>query len=209
MKIDLHVHVRKVSNCAKETPEAMAKQALEKGLDGIVILDHNYQVSREECDQIEKAVPGIRVFGGIELGVFDEHVVIIPTETIDFAPEYRRYMDDVKFLKDWVDRTGSLAILAHPYRYHTSITFDMNIFTPHAVEVAGRHVRKSDRMQIRELAKKYDMGMVSVSDAHKTRQLGGYCVNTYYDIDNEKELISCVKRGNYSLMESRLESINL
>jgi len=209
MKIDLHVHVRKVSNCAKETPEAMAKAALEKGLEGIVILDHNYQITREECDQVEKAVPGIMVFGGIELSVFDEHVVIIPTETIDFAPEYKRYMDNIKFLQEWIDRTGSLAILAHPYRYHTSITFDMDIFTPHAVEVAGRHVRKSDRIPILQLAKDYGMGVVSVSDAHKTRQLGNYCINTYYDIDNEKELINCIKRGNYSLMESRLEPVKL
>ena len=192
MKIDLHVHIHRTSRCAKEEPEQMAKQALNCGIKGLVIFDHNYQSTKEECEKAEYLIPGIKLFRGIELNVCGDDVVIVSDTTIDFAPKYKEKVTDIKKLANWVYQTNSLAILAHPFRRH-DISFDLNVFRPHAIELASRHIVRENREKIAGVAKEFGMKMVSVSDAHKAGQLGGYCIDTDYDVSNEQELINVVK----------------
>ena len=205
MKIDLHVHIHRTANCSKEEPEAMAKAAVERGIQGIVILDHNYQATKEECKRTESLVHGIRVFRGIEVNVADEDVVIISNEdTHNFGLKYKEKIADIKKLADWVEATNSLAILAHPYRRSDIISFDLNVFKPHAVEFAGRHVAVQNRPKIIQLAKQYRMNLISVSDAHKGGQLGGFCIETMYAVNNEEDLIRDICGGMYQLLEMKL-----
>ena len=203
MKIDLHVHIHRTSRCAKEEPEQMAKQALSCGINGLVIFDHNYQSTKEECQKTEELVKGVKLFRGIELNVCEDDVVIISSHTIPFAPKYKEKVTDLKMLADWINKTDSLAILAHPFRRH-DVSFDFGIFKPHATELASRHVVRENRDKIAEMAKRFDMKVVSVSDAHKASQLGGFCINTDYDVNNEQELIEVVKCGKFTLMEKSL-----
>lgn len=205
MKIDLHVHIHRTARCSKEEPEAMGKAALERGIDVIVILDHNYQATKEECARTEALVPGIRVFRGIEVNVMNEDVVIISDkETNNFGLQYKEKITDIKKLNDWVEANNALAILAHPYRRSDIISFDLNVFRPHAVEFAGRHVAVQNRPKIIQLAKQYGMNLISISDAHKGGQLGGFCIKTLADVNNEQELISLVKCGGFYLLETKL-----
>ena len=205
MKIDLHVHMKKISSCAKETGEQMAQAALERGIKGIVLLDHNYQTTKEECVQIEASVPGIKVFRGLELNVAAEHVVIVSSHVVDFPlPEYTKRMLDFKTLSEWINKTNSLAILAHPFRYHDDITIDFEQFRPQAIELVGRHVKREHRERIAGVAKQYGMAVVSVSDSHKGKQLGGYCIETDNDVASEEDLIDSVCYGKYTLMENQL-----
>lgn len=205
MKIDLHVHIHRTARCSKEEPEAMGKAALERGIDAIVILDHNYQATKEECARTEALVPGIRVFRGIEVNVMNEDVVIISNEdTHNFGLQYKEKITDIKKLNGWVKSTNSLAILAHPYRRSDVISFDLNVFRPHAVEFTGRHVAVQNRPKIIQLAKQYGMNLISISDAHKGKQLGGFCIETRFDITEEQGLINMVKGGEFNLLEMKL-----
>lgn len=208
MKIDLHVHIHRTSRCAKEEPESMAAAALARGIQGIVILDHNYQATKEDCLKAEIAAPGIKIFRGIELNVVSDDVVVISTHIIEHPPKYKERINDIKTLAEWVDKTNSLAILAHPFRRH-DISIDLNVFRPQAIELASRHVVKENRAKIAEVAKQYGMKCVSVSDAHKGKQLGGFCIDTDKDINNEEELICAVKKGEFTLLESRLTPVDI
>ena len=106
-------------------------------------------------------------------------------------------------LSNWINETNSLAILAHPFRRH-DISFDLNVFRPQAIELASRHVVRDNRDKIAIVAKQFNMKAISVSDAHKSSQLGGFCINTDYDVNNEQELIEVVKCGRFTLMENSL-----
>jgi histidinol phosphatase-like PHP family hydrolase len=184
----------------------MAQKIKECGLTGMVALDHNYQTTREECDIAEKAVGGVRIYRGTEINVYQDDIVIISDKTIDFMPQYKASLTDLDALSKWVEETGSLAILAHPFRWH-DISFDLSKFRPHAIEIASRHVNIANRFRIHKVAKEYGMVVVSTSDAHKSRQLGGFCI----DLDNfaatETDLIREVKSGNFTLMEKLLSPI--
>lgn len=204
MKIDLHVHIHRTSRCAKASIEDMAKAALSLGIDGIVVLDHNYQSTEDECKKAEILFPEIKIFRGIEMNVWDEDVVIISSKTITFAPQYKQKFKDISYLSKWIKDTNSLLILAHPYRRHEHISFDMDILRPHAVEIAGRHVNIKNRGKIAILSERYGMNHVSVSDAHKPKQLGGFCIKTDYSPSNEQELIDIIKSGSYTPLESKL-----
>ena len=205
MKIDLHVHIHRTARCSKEEPEAMAKAALERGIDAIVILDHNYQATKEECARTEALVPDIRVFRGIEVNVMNEDVVIISDkETNNFGLKYKEKIADIKKLNNWVEANNALAILAHPYRRSDVISFDLNVFKPHAVEFAGRHVAVQNRPKIIQLAKQYGMNLISISDAHKGGQLGSFCIEIPFTIIDERDLSNMVKAGQFHLLEMKL-----
>jgi len=206
MKIDLHVHIHRTSRCAKEDIEPMAIAAREKGLDGIVVLDHNYQATFEECKSIK--VEGLSIFSGMEVNVFDEDVVIISSCVMDFLPKYKEKLKDLERLSKWVKDTNSLAILAHPFRRHPHISFDLTKFRPQAIEFSGRHVDKVNRKKIFDLAKSEGMSIVAVSDAHKSSQLGGFCIDLDRRVSDEAQLIREIKCGEYSLMEYKLSYIN-
>jgi predicted metal-dependent phosphoesterase TrpH len=204
MKIDLHVHVKRTSRCAKEDIEPMAQKLKELGITGMVALDHNYQTTKEECSLAEKAVGGMRIFRGTEVNVYDEDVVIISDQTMDFLPPYKSSLTDLDKLQKWVDDTDSLTILAHPFRWHDDISFDLKKFRPHAIEIASRHVNLINRFRILKVAKDNNMLLVSTSDAHKSRQLGGFCVDLDNFASDEKNLIKEIKSGKYTLMEKVL-----
>ncbi len=208
MKIDLHVHIHATSRCAKASPVQMAQEAKNRGLDGIVILDHNYLTTKEECQATELVVPGIKVFQGTEINVVGDDVVLITTQPISFMPKYKEKITDLDMLDRYVKESGALAILAHPYRRKDFISFDLTKFCPHAVEMAGRHVKYENREKIiNELCRKFKMKPVSVSDAHKPKQLGGFYVNLDYDVVSEghpHSLIEQIKRGTYTLYETAI-----
>ena len=92
---------------------------------------------------------------------------------------------------------------------NNNISIDLNILTPHAIELASRHIIKENRDNILKVAKQYGMKLVSVSDAHKSRQLGGFCIDTDYDINSEEELIDVIKLGKFTLMEMKLVNIDI
>jgi UbiD family decarboxylase len=85
MKIDLHVHIHRTSRCAKAEPEHMAQKALEIGLHGLVILDHNYHATKEECEATEALVKGIKIFRGAEINVMDEDIDITDMDEVFWA----------------------------------------------------------------------------------------------------------------------------
>jgi len=204
MKIDLHVHIHRTSRCAKEEIEPMAIAAKACGLEGIVVLDHNYQATEEECRNAMQNVKGIKIFRGVEVNVFNDDVVIISKYVMDFLPKYKDNITDLDRLSKWVKETGSLAILAHPFRRHPDISFDLTKFKPDAIEILGRHVDENNVSKIYQLAVKENMRVVSISDAHKSSQLGGFCINLDNGVSKEEDLIDQIRRGNYTLMEKIL-----
>ena len=56
MKIDLHVHARERSACAKEGEESQIRAAIAAGLDGIAFTDHHLLVEREPAGDIAQSL---------------------------------------------------------------------------------------------------------------------------------------------------------
>lgn len=215
MKIDMHVHMKRTSNCAREEPETMAKKATEKGIDGIVLLDHHYFPTEEECEKVEELYPNITIFKGTEISVIHNggrnDITFISTDPPNcFFGAYRKPISptDLPDLLKWIEDTNGLSILQHPYRKNKPIVIDLEKYKLDCIEVASNNTPKKHRLRIIETAKKYDMICVSTSDAHKARELGGYCISTDKRyVSNESELADVVKSRCFSLLETRMASV--
>lgn len=122
MKIYLHVHIHRtlwIKYAKSQIPE-MVEVAIQERLESLVILDHNYHATGEDCAQ---APPGFKLFRGAKVDIFRENVVIVSNTRMDFTPPYRHEMKDLNKLKEYFEKTSALATLAHPYRLMRSRQF--------------------------------------------------------------------------------------
>ena len=65
MKIDMHVHTSRHSSCAVMSPQQMAEAALQSGLDGVTLAEHDYLWTAEEARELAEQFPPLAVFRAI------------------------------------------------------------------------------------------------------------------------------------------------
>ena len=221
MKIDLHVHINRTSRCARQEPEEAATKAKSLGIDGIVILDHHYYPTQEECHKTEQET-GVKIFKGIEITVKADgsdaisgtrgganDLVIISNQSPQCETgQYHRPIttSELPVLLEHVAKTNGLSILAHPYRRDKPLVIDLGKYHIDCVEIASRNTAVHNRDKILETAERYGMVCVADSDAHKTRHLGCFCIETDEPVNDESELAHIVKAKKFSLLETRLAS---
>jgi len=211
MKIDLHVHINRTSKCARCEPEEMALKAKDKGIGAICILDHHYYPTKEECKKAED-ISGIKVFKAIEITVKGKEgsndIIVISHMKPDFdVGAYHKPIPESRLpeLIDFVKRSQGLSILAHPFRKNKPIAIHPSCLTGiDCVEIASRNIAIENRAKILSLSDHYGLLCVSASDAHKTRTIGHYCIETDYDVMNELELATTIKRKHFTLLATQL-----
>lgn len=164
MKLDLHTHCREATACPNPTQDVVGRivaAVKSAGLDGIAITEHytssyGYEV-KAMADRYFNGditlIPGQeidRVFLGIERGVM--HVVEL------YLP------GDVTF--------RFIAHPGHPYVRNLDAVMDSSI---HGIELRNpAHDDEMDEARIRELAQKYDLLLLTNSDAHALSDIGRY-----------------------------------
>lgn len=181
MKIDLHTHCREATACPTPTLEIVERivaAVKRKGLDGIAVTEHYTNYYGHEVKEIVDTqlggkivvVPGkelARVLLGREPAVI--HVVEL------YLP------DDLVF--------RFIAHPGHPYAKDLSQHIDEGI---HGIELKNP-LHDGDGLtekQIKELAKKHDLILLSNSDAHRLEDIG-----TYHNEIEIEELCARARKG--------------
>jgi len=205
MKVDLHSHTAEHSGCSDVPAVEMVRAARDRGLDGLVISDHHYHMTDADRRALEAAVPGIRLFRGVEIGlggsggpgsVWEDIVVVsdVPVPCGSNIPD-----GAIGHFADFVQRSGALTILAHPFRFHAGIAFDLDRFVPDAVELASLNTSSSNHDRIVSLARHNRMNLVAASDAHDTNGAAIFCIDVDDEVTNERELAGAIRRGAFTL----------
>ncbi|MBE6951423.1 MAG: hypothetical protein E7451_08830 [Ruminococcaceae bacterium] len=134
MLIDLHAHSSGISRCCQIPFDAVLKQALDNGMDGIVLTNH-YQSSYAEEGRVDEFVEryiaefiaaerygrqiGCRVFFGVEVTMElypNVHMLIYGVEP-EFLRKHPRLFDCTqRELFELVKSGGGVLIQAHPFR---------------------------------------------------------------------------------------------
>jgi len=226
MKVDLHSHTRTHSD-GKLSCEELVRAAIDAGLDGIVITDHYYVLTDAERELLRERFAPFRVFRGVELSIARDDVVVMGggvTEGRVAGPiPYPRHANDTSPLAFgghawgkgstagvWLEvaafarRTGALTILAHPFHKASHVTIDLDAAAPDAIEVASPNTPPRHRDRIERLAARYDMAMVSASDAHDASDLGRYYVELDDSVATEDDLAREVRAGRFTVSASSL-----
>ncbi len=171
MKIDLHVHTRPRSPCARSSAEEMIRAAIGGGLDGLVITDHDRLVPPKELAYLNAKYSPFRIFGGVEVTTRGEHILVLGVRDDVLEERWWSYPD----LHAFVRGRGGFLALVHPFRFnHNHLQIDVERFPPHAMEVSSLNTPRAAENRIREVAARLGVPLLSNSDAHHSSDVGAY-----------------------------------
>jgi predicted metal-dependent phosphoesterase TrpH len=179
VKIDLHVHTRERSPCASSSAEKMIRAAIDRGLDALVISDHNRLVPPQHLSTLNAKYAPFRVFGGIEVTLAGEHALVLGVQDSLLEHRWWSYGD----LHSFVSEQGGLLALAHPFRFNRKIEADIQRFPPNALEVHSHNTPRRAEPVIRAVAAALDVRLLSNSDAHLVGDVGAH----YNELDEVPE----------------------
>ncbi|MGD9002528.1 MAG: PHP-associated domain-containing protein [Anaerolineae bacterium] len=199
MKIDLHVHTRERSPCAHSPMERMIRAAIDSGLDGMVISDHDRLVPSERLSDLNAKYAPFRIFGGIEVTLAGEHALVLGVRDARLETRWWTYPDLHAFVEG---REGFLA-LAHPFRFGKGIEVDIARFPPHALEIHSHNTPRRAEPYIQALAAALNLPLLSNSDAHYVGEIGVYYNALREAPDDVQGLVTLLKAGAFTPVAPR------
>ncbi|MBD3227744.1 MAG: hypothetical protein GF329_06110 [Candidatus Lokiarchaeota archaeon] len=209
MLIDMHLHTKPRSPCSNMTPEDAVREAIDIGLDSIVITEHNLCWKKDELDDLRQKFDEIIIFNAIEVTAIEGDILIYNFYTED-------KIDDLPKAQELRDRIGEdkskFMAVAHPFREFLvvgigSLGIDMDELLSRpifgivdGVETRNGQVSKKANRLANTVCKKKGLHPVGGSDAHELAQIGA-CVTEFKsnDIKNQVDLVKELYKGNYEV----------
>jgi len=172
MTIDFHTHTYYSYDCIMK-PEKILRLAKERGLNAIVINDHDTIAGGLECKKINK-IKGLEVIIGAEINTSIGDVTgIFLKEEI----QARNYSDVIAEIK----RQGGITILNHPYFGHN--LNDVNFDGIDLIEGYNGRVGLAKNEMAVQLAKQHNKPVIGGSDSHTYGEIAN-CKTHYTDLSN-------------------------
>jgi len=171
----------------------MIQRAIQRGLDGIAITDHDKLVPQDRLRFLNDKFKPFRVFTGIEVRVTEP--AGMDFLVIGLHDERLENMTDYPALLSFVRRNGGYIIWAHPYRWGTSPA-DIRK-PPDAVEIRSSNIPPEDSGKIEALAKRWGCAAVSASDGHSTETVGRYALRFAAPVSTDEELVEQLRKGAF------------
>lgn len=203
MKIDLHLHIKRNSRCAKmEIPDAV-QTLTNHNITGFSLFDHYYFTKDKDIQQIKDINPLLTVFKGTEInirgqkGKNEDFVIISDVEPPTSTMTKREFIlsDFLIYLKDNPD---TIVILAHPFRRHDFVDFDFS-FPLDCIEIRSTHINDINKDKILDFAFQHGIGLIVNSDAHKIGHIGEYFTEIPDGITTCSELKCCLETKRYKI----------
>ena len=113
MKFDLHIHTSRHSPDSLIDPSALVQRAMELGLDGIVITEHDWLWTEQELQELRAIAPGLVVLAGIEVTAKEGHFLTYGVRDPFKLPRGIGVAD----LCREVHRQEGAVAAAHPFRW--------------------------------------------------------------------------------------------
>ena len=170
MKVDLHVHCRERSPCARSSIVEQIRAAVDAGLDAIAFTDHGQLHPAQEMARLNEEFAPLRILNGIELTIDSEDIIVLGVTDPALATESWTWPR----LHGLVREHGGFLAVAHPFRYHPDIAVDIQGFPPDAIEVYSSNTPRAVAGQILDVARRMRIPALCDSDAHDSTQLGRY-----------------------------------
>ncbi|MHA1270384.1 MAG: PHP-associated domain-containing protein [Candidatus Helarchaeota archaeon] len=207
MLIDMHVHTKPKSPCSNITPEEAIKEAINVGLDGIILTEHNIIWSDSEIQKLRDKFD-ILILKGIEITTIEGDILIYNYNFND--------IDDIPHVQEVRNKIGnnknSFIALAHPFREFLvvgigdlGIDMDEILNRPvlniiDGIEVLNGQVSRKANRLAKTVSKKKGLFEIGGSDAHELDQIGK-CITEFEanTIKDEIELVNELFNGNYKV----------
>ncbi len=173
IKLDLHVHSQ-YSEDGAGSPKDIIKSLKKKGLQGMVITDHN--TVKGSLKAVKIAPKDFIVISGIEISTADGHMLALNIEKK--IAEKLSIQETVEKILD----QGGTPIVPHLYRNMSGIKKE-KLKTIHkkinAIEVFNACSMPKTNLKIARIAKEFNLGGTGGSDSHDPAYVG--CAYTVID----------------------------
>ena len=179
------IHCHSTYSDGKNTPKEMAASARKKGLDGLVLTDHDE--IKGSLKAREYAADDLVVYSGMEVSSSDGHILALDVDEI--VPRDLSAQETVERIHE----LGGIAVAAHPYDRWRKGVGDLVLEVGFdAVEVVNGHTFGNTRDPF-EAAGKAGKPMVGGTDAHSASEVGGVTIQVH------GELIDSIRAGRLEI----------
>jgi histidinol phosphatase-like PHP family hydrolase len=211
VRIDLHVHTVRGSDCSVLAPDELVERAARVGLDGVCITEHDHIWHSSELEESARR-HGVMLFFGMEVNT--EH-----GEVLAFGPEeYKQGFHKLSKLRRTVDEHKGVIIAAHPFRavfspFYAKAQADRPTMEQaaqwpmmklvDALEIVNGASTKEEAEFAESVATHLGLGMAGGSDAHSVDGLGMCATEFERDISCWSELLGELRAGRYRPVDLR------
>jgi len=191
MLLEIHTHSRKHSKCSKADPVDIVKRARKKGVQGVIITEHEYQWTADELASLRRESEvenSFIVLSGQEVKTNIGHVLVYGAD--------RSISDkvDLAELRNMFPRAA--LIWAHPFRGGAIPSKD-ELLNPmlDSVEIFNiNHTQKENYLAL-QLWHKYKFNAVAGTDAHDEKDIGLFSTQVLHPVTNIEEFVEELKKG--------------
>ncbi|HIE31953.1 MAG TPA: PHP domain-containing protein [Methanosarcinales archaeon] len=189
MRFDLHIHSM-YSRDSRSPIDSILKHAMDIGLDGIAICDHDTAmggvIGEERAEEL--GLPLI-VIPGIEITTTKGHIIALGVRT-DIPPK-ETPQETIAHIRE----LGGVVVVPHPFKRLSHGIGDFSDLDVDAVEIfnsrfiTGEANRKAERMAL-------EMGIPAVagSDAHAVMMIG-YAVTEIAAESSQQAVLDAIRNG--------------
>lgn len=171
MLYDFHIHTREYSDCSISSAEEMCQRAVEKGLAGIALTEHDFWRPPSEIQELEQRFPELTIIRGMEHSCPEGHfLVFLPNPENGDIPGWCSVLDLVPLVHNY----GGIVIWAHPFRFSSKRPSWLRHAQPDGLEIASSNMHRQAEAMAKRIAVQRNVLTFRNSDAHDAFIVGSY-----------------------------------
>jgi predicted metal-dependent phosphoesterase TrpH len=171
MLYDFHIHTREYSDCSISSAEEICLKAVEAGLAGIALTEHDVWWPAAETKRLQEKFSELTILRGIEYACPEGHfLVFLPEPEKGNLPAWCSVLDLIPLVHHY----DGVVIWAHPFRFDDNRPDWMDHVRPDGMEVASSNMHRQSEIMAKKVAAERGLMTFCNSDAHHVRFLGSY-----------------------------------
>ena len=187
LRIDLHVHST-YSPDSRMRIEQIVDRLGVAGLHGFALTDHNTVAGHASLAEIARRSPRMRLVPGIEVSTLEGHLLVLGVS--ELPPIHRPLVETL----DWVHARGSVAVLAHPFRWWHGVgrrwAEEAKV---HGIEAMNGHNGAVANARAELVGARRGLALTGGSDAHDLRGLGRTYTTIPPDVDTVDDILQAIR----------------
>jgi len=171
MLYDFHIHTREYSDCSISSAEEMCQRAVDSGLAGIALTEHDFWRPPSEIQELQQRFPQLTIMRGMEHSCPEGHfLVFLPNPENGDIPGWCSVLDLIPLVHNY----GGIVIWAHPFRFSSKRPSWLKHTQPDGMEVASSNMHREAEAMAKKNAAQRGILTFRNSDAHDAFIVGRY-----------------------------------
>jgi len=195
MLIELHAHTAEHSPCSIIPARDLIREAIDRGLDGLILTDHHYVWGEDELGRLRRSIPtpsGFLLLSGQEVTTIDRGDILVfgLTPPLFFGMTLKELREAVP---------DAALVWAHPFRWGgIPVASDFHDPRIDAVEIINGNQTPIENERGIAAWKRYRFTAISGSDSHTSGRVGTLPTRFHERVTTLAELVSVIRGGKCS-----------